>query len=103
MEKISKEMYQQGVETLLQVAPLDCSGGRVAVQVLLAAYNSYDYKLDIAELSLLPMRQYCAALAVIRGRVELGIEPQDMVPGGLDRFEALCEIWGRSFLSSDQV
>lgn len=89
---INKEEYQKAVELLTALARTDTSGGRAAAQVVLSAYNGSDWQLDVTDLCLLDPQNYQAALNVIRGRVELGIEPHRLIPDG-DQVFGL--IWGR--------
>ena len=88
----SEKEYSAAILKLAALAQGDTGGSRVAAQVLLSAYNGNDFQLNIVDLCNLDRGYYQAALAVIRGRVELGTEPQNLLEDG-DRF--FCELWKR--------
>lgn len=91
--KITPEQYAEAVALLVKTAQGDTSGSRASAQVLLSAYNSYAFQLGITELCNLDADHYEAALAVIRGRVELRHEPHEMIQDGPKHFEQLWEQW----------
>lgn len=93
MQEITVDAYSAAVETCLELAVMECGGSRVAAQVLLSAYNGATYQVDIVELGLLSRRYYEAALAVIRGRIELGMEPHTVVNNGKKIFHRLTDDW----------
>lgn len=96
MEPITLEQYGNAVEKLLTMAlEHDGGGARTCAQVLLSAYNGDEWQLDITDLGNLDHNYYPAALAVIRGRVELRREPQDLVKDGSNRFKLLWKQWDR--------
>lgn len=87
------EQYAAAVARMVKLAKQDHGGSRVAAQVLLSCYNGYDYQLDITDLCNLDPDNYQAAIAVIRGRCELSIEPQTTIPNGQAIFGALWHQW----------
>lgn len=91
--KISIEEYRASVKALLPLALGDTGGSRIAALVLLSAYNSHAWRLPIVSLSILDNKNYAHALNVIRGRVELGTEPHELIPDGGQQFEELSDIW----------
>lgn len=92
-QKISLEEYRLGVECLLRATHMyGTSGSRAAALVLLSAYNASEWRLDVTEMCILDSENYEAALAVIRGRIEIGTEPHRIVKGGDDIFN---ELWDR--------
>jgi hypothetical protein len=93
--QMDKETYAAAIAKLVPLAQGDTGGSRVAAQVLLSAFNGEEWQLNIVELSLLDQGYYEAALDVIRGRVELGIEPHTLVEGGGRIFEELWLQWER--------
>lgn len=96
MEPITLEQYGNAVEKLLTMAlEHDSGGARACAQVLLSAYNGDEWQLDITDLGNLDHNYYPAALTVIRGRVELRREPQDLVKDGSNRFKQLWKQWDR--------
>ncbi|MBB5349582.1 hypothetical protein JWG42_14350 [Desulfoprunum benzoelyticum] len=95
MEKIDKETYGQAVSKLVKLAQGDTGGSRVAAQVLLSAYNGDAWQLNIVDLCVLDKSNYKAALDVIRGRVELYIEPHTLIANGDRIFEELWHSWQR--------
>ena len=92
---ITEQEYSAAILKLVALAQGDTGGSRVATQVVLSAYNGSDFQLDIADLCNLDRGNYQAALAVIRGRVELGIEPQDFLDNGDKVFRELWQQWER--------
>lgn len=93
MEHISAEEYAKAVNACLDIAVQDTGGARVMAQVLLSAYNGDSFQLDVASLSSLDQENYGYALAVIRGRRELGIEPHEMIANGSKVFRGLWTQW----------
>ena len=89
------EEYSTAIIKLLPTALGNTGGSRVAAQVLLSAYNGNAFQLDIVDLCNLDKEHYAAALGVIRGRVELGIEPHTLVNNGDKIFEDLWLKWER--------
>lgn len=92
---MTKQDYAAAIGKLLPLAQGDTGGSRVAAQVLLSAYNGGDYQLNIVDLCNLDRGYYQAALAVIRGRVELGIEPHNLLANGDEVFRELWQQWHR--------
>lgn len=92
---ITEQEYSSAILKLVPLAQGDTGGSRVAAQVVLSAYNGRDFQLDIVDLCNLDRGNYQAALAVIRGRVELGIEPQDFLENGDKVFRELWQRWKR--------
>lgn len=91
--KISREEYGTGVGKLVPLALTSTSGGRAAAGVLLSTYNCYEFHLDVLDLCVLDLGHYLAAMAVIRGRVELGTEPQKMIENGEKVFGEIWDQW----------
>ncbi len=85
----TEKVYSAAILKLAALAQGDTGGSRVAAQVLLSAYNGNDFQLNIVDLCTLDRGYYQAALAVIRGRVELGTEPQDLLEDGEHLFREL--------------
>ena len=92
---MTKQDYAAAIVKLVSLAQGDTGGSRVAAQVLLSAYNGADFQLDIVALGNLDHGYYQAALAVIRGRVELREEPQNFVKNGDEVFRDLWQQWQR--------
>jgi len=92
---MTKQDYAGAIVKLVSLAQGDTGGSRVAAQVLLSAYNGADFQLDIVDLCNLDHGYYQAALAVIRGRVELREEPQNFVENGDEVFRDLWQQWQR--------
>lgn len=89
---ISEDVYRDAVIRLLKLALKDTGGSRVLAQVLLSAYNGYEFQLDVTDLCLLDFDLYVDALIVIRGRVELRREPHE-ISGCNDHFVILWDRW----------
>lgn len=92
---IDTETYSLAIQKLVTMAQGDTGGARVAAQVLLSAYNGDAYQLNIVDLCNLDKDHYHAALSVIRGRKELGREPQGCLKNGDQIFEGLWQQWER--------
>ncbi|MGD7786324.1 DUF7673 family protein, partial [Escherichia coli] len=69
------------------------SGGRAAAQVLLSAWNGYVWQLDIPDLCYLDYGLLEQALIVIRGRVMLMKEPQEVIPEGNAVMKRIAVQW----------
>lgn len=95
MERISAKEYANVIKACLEIAVQDTGGARVMAQVLLSAYNGDSFQLDVASLSNLDQENYGYALAVIRGRSELGIEPHELIANGSKVFRDLWTQWQR--------
>jgi len=92
---MNPEIYAESILKLVKVAQGDTGGSRVAAQVLLSAYNGEAFQLNIVDLCNLDKEHYQAALSVIRGRKELGREPQNFLKNGDTVFKDLWEQWKR--------
>jgi hypothetical protein len=82
--------YTDAIKKLVPIAQGDTGGSQVAAQVLLSAYDGENFQLNIVDLGRLDSESYQAALAVIRGRVELQDEPHKYMANGEDVF---CKLW----------
>ncbi len=100
MIPIEYEEYEEAVLLLTGVAQTDTSGGRVAAQVVLSAYNGSEWQLDVTELSLLDGEYYQAALNVIRGRKEIMVEPHDLISNGQEIFYLIRDRWQQYHISN---
>ncbi|USD19989.1 hypothetical protein MJO52_12960 [Microbulbifer variabilis] len=80
------------VETLLRVANGYSGASAIAAQVLLSAWNSNDFTVPVAELSLLDGENYQHALNVMTLRYQ-GKEPQNVIAQGDKKFHTLCVEW----------
>ena len=92
---IDTETYSQAIHQLISLAQGDTGWAKVAAQVLLSAYNGEAFQLNIGDLTTLDKDHYHAALLVIRGRVELGREPQHFLKNGDRVFTDLRQQWQR--------
>lgn len=90
---VSEMDYRAAINSLIEVAESDTSGGRAAAQVLLSLYNGYEYHMDLVDLGVLDLRNFQQALIAMRGRVILSIEPHQIIQDGAKRFERLAERW----------
>lgn len=100
MKPIDHKEYEEAIRIMTNLAQTDTSGGRVAAQVVLSAYNGDEWQLDVTELSLLDGKYYLAALNVIRGRKELMIEPHNLIPDGREIFHRIWDRWQRYHISN---
>ncbi|MCC5811347.1 MAG: hypothetical protein JJU06_13335 [Ectothiorhodospiraceae bacterium] len=85
--------YAEAVRRLYLTARHTTSGGRAAAQVLLSAYNGYEFHLDVVDLCLMDEQNLADALTVMQGRAMLGREPHNLLKNGGKLFEALAEQW----------
>jgi hypothetical protein len=65
---VKKEEYAKAVARLDDLAQQGTGGGRVAAQVLLSAYNGFDFQLDVSDLGSLDRENFETAMLIIRGR-----------------------------------
>ncbi len=93
MNRISQNEYATAVMACVEVAKQTTGGGRAVAQVLLSAYNGNRFQLDVTDLCNLDNESYLYALAVIRGRYEVGCEPHEMIPNGSSVFGLLWNQW----------
>ncbi|WP_299582022.1 hypothetical protein [uncultured Microbulbifer sp.] len=82
----------QSVETLLRVAGRHSGASEIAAQVLLSAWNSSDFSVPVANLSLLDGDNFQHALNVINLRYH-GRAPQNVIADGEKKFHALYREW----------
>ncbi|WP_444931536.1 hypothetical protein ACJJIF_07100 [Microbulbifer sp. SSSA002] len=80
------------VETLLRVANGYSGASEIAAQVLLSAWNSSDFAVPVAELSLLDGDNYQHAINVINLRYQ-GKSPQSVITNGEKKFHTLYRYW----------
>ncbi len=90
---VDRKAYAEAVIVFVHLAQHSTAGGRVAAQVLLSAYNGFEFQLDIADMGSLDRENYELAMAIIRGRYETGIEPHALIKDGGRVFGALWEKW----------
>ena len=87
---VSKDQYRQAIETLLPLARGDTGGSAPAAMVLLSAYDGYHWTVSIPDFCYFDWKHYDAAMTVIAGRVELSIEPHNLIENGSEIFKALA-------------
>ncbi|ELY9432808.1 hypothetical protein SPD65_003314 [Salmonella enterica] len=92
---VTSEEYRHAVNALVDIALTETSGGRAAAQVLLSAWNGYVWQLDIPDLCYLDYDVLEQALIVIRGRVMLMKEPQEVIPEGNAVMKRIAAQWQR--------
>ena len=105
LREIEKERavtpYREAVKALSQLSlTQDGSGARAAAQVLLSAFNSLSFHVEIVDLCNLDTKNFKYAVDIIKGRVVTKEEPQKMIEGGDEIFRKLWEKW--SHLSVDK-
>ncbi|BFM20484.1 DUF7673 family protein [Gilvimarinus japonicus] len=88
-----KNPLRDSVARLLQIANSGTGASQAAASVLLAAYNIYQYRVDVGELCLLDEAAYQCAKNVLDWRVIYGNEPHHLIENGEQRFEQLCQDW----------
>lgn len=93
-KRVTVQEYAAAVVALLRLeAHRGTSGAKAAAQVLLSAYNGSEFQLDVTDLCNLSGENLQAALTVIQGRVDTGVEPHTLVKGGGDIFPQMWERW----------
>lgn len=97
---VSKEEYRLAIDQLLALAQGDSSENRTAAQLLLSTYDGGNFQLSVTELCDLDREYFPAAITVIRGRRDTGIEPQLLIENGEQQFKDLCNRWERLHLSN---
>jgi len=90
---VTPDEYRHAVNTLVDIALTETSGGRAAAQVLLSAWNGYVWQLDIPDLCYLDYGLLEQALTVIRGRVVLMKEPQEVISEGNTVMRRIAAQW----------
>lgn len=84
--------YSQAVLDLLALAKKDCGGSLPAALTLLSAYDSFAFQLPLASLRVLDGSYQTAALKIITISAS-GINPQELITNGHEKFEELAKIW----------
>ncbi|WP_338455088.1 hypothetical protein [uncultured Alteromonas sp.] len=97
---VTKHDYSEAVSSLLTIAFGDTSGSRAAAQVLLSTYNGNSYHMDLTDLCVLDLKYVEQALIVMRGRVMLSIEPQQMIDDGQAKFSCLEDHWKHLYVKN---
>jgi len=92
-DKVTKEQYAEAVVKFVDLAQQPTSGGRVAAQVLLSAYNGSEFQLDVADLGALDWGNFEIAMMIIRGRYETSCEPHSLIVNGNKIFQGLWDAW----------
>jgi hypothetical protein len=95
LKEVSREEYAKAIVAAIHLAMQPTSGGRVAAQALLSAYNGDKFQLDVASLGDLDWKNYETVLTVIRGRYETRHEPHTLVKDGCKIFHVLWNRWQR--------
>lgn len=90
---LTQQDYATAVNQLLAFAFQDTGGSKGCAMVLLTAYNDADYQLKFSDLGNLSDALYSAALVVIRARVELRLEPHEVINNGNHVFAELWQWW----------
>ena len=88
-----KNPLRDSVARLLQIANSGTGASQAAASVLLAAYNIYQYSVDVGELCLLDETAYQCAKNVLDWRVLYGNEPHHLIENGEAQFQQLCLDW----------
>ena len=89
--KISNEEYALAVQSLIDyiLCHPTTDSAKVCASVLLSCYCGAEFHVNISSLSILDYELYQAVLIVIRGRVERGKEPHQMIESGGEVFTLL--------------
>ena len=93
--KVSPQDYTVAVIKLVKLAQQSTSSGRAAAQVLLSAYNGFEWQLDVTDLNSLDRKNFEAAMTVIRGRHDTWTEPHSVIENGNTIFQNLWKQWSR--------
>jgi hypothetical protein len=93
MKSMTVDEYSTAVANLVELALTNTSGGRVAAQVLLSAYNGDAFQLDLSSLCSLDRHNIVLAIAVIQGRYYTFKEPHSLILNGDQIFADLWNRW----------
>jgi hypothetical protein len=91
--KIHLKDYVSAVDTLIRLAQTQCGASKGAAQVLLGLYNGRAWHVNLIDLCNLDPANYRASVIAIRGRIELNIEPHEIIENGDAVFDQLQEEW----------
>jgi hypothetical protein len=94
MEKVTREQYAGAVIKFIDLARQRTSGGKVAAQVLLSAYNGDEFQLDLASMGNFDEKNFELAMLIIRGRYDTRHEPHEMIRNGSRVFG---DLWNARF------
>lgn len=97
---VTERDYSESISSLLSVAQGDTSGSRAAAQVLLSTYNGNNFHMNLTDLCVLDLKYVEQALIVLRGRVMLCIEPQQMIEDGKAKFSRLEKQWKHLYVKN---
>lgn len=97
---VTERDYSESISSLLSVAQGDASGSRAAAQVLLSTYNGNNFHMNLTDLCVLDLKYVEQALIVLRGRVMLCIEPQQMIEDGKAKFSRLEKQWEHLYVKN---
>lgn len=97
---VTERDYSDSISSLLSVAQGDTSGSRAAAQVLLSTYNGNNFHMNLTDLCVLDLKYVEQALIVLRGRVMLCIEPQQMIEDGKAKFSRLEKQWEHLYVKN---
>lgn len=98
--KLTMEDYRTAVIELYRLAKQDTSGSRAAAQVLLSAYNGYNWQLDVTDLVFLDRYYREQALILMECRSLFSEEPHRLIKDGSDRFMALQHRWRKLHINN---
>jgi hypothetical protein len=91
--KITLTDYAVSVDKLVKLALKDCGGSKSAAQVVLGLFNGHNWHVNLIDLCNLDGEYYRAAMIAIRGRVEFGKEPHELIHDGDLIFDQLQDQW----------
>lgn len=97
---VTERDYSDAVSSLLNLAMDDTSASRAAAQILLSTYNGNSYQMDLTDLCVLDLKYVEQALIVLRGRVMLSKEPQEMIDYGQTKFSELERQWEHLYVKN---
>ena len=93
MKPVTFDEYAAAITRLLPVACRNTGqSGRVAA-VLLSIYDSENFHVPLVELGCLDEDLYQACITVIRGRIEVNLEPHRLIENGEKVFKRLYDRW----------
>ncbi len=97
---VTERDYSEAVSSLIDLAMDDTSASRAAAQILLSTYNGNSYHMDLTDLCVLDLKYVEQALIVLRGRVMLSKEPQEMIDYGQTKFSELERQWEHLYVKN---
>ena len=100
--QVTMRDYSDAIDNLYELSCSDREHSRLAANVLLSAYNSKLYPLELEPLFESDSNLLNQVLIIIRGRSTLKMEPHHAVQRGPEKFGRLKAEWVELLVSDDK-